>query len=342
MVAQLPEPRQRETLTWAVTNNLVWLLVALTPRLPEPLQREAIAGLQAVEDTNERVRALSRVAQQLPEELLRETLEAIQNLHEDSDRARSLIDLAPWLLPDTTLEQAVNLAQQLTDDYEWAEALATLLPRWAESGHPQEAFEVLEQMDWSQANLVGHQRSRRAQILAAILPKLSDNEREAALQDALRNIRNLSKYMFACAAVDLAQHLPEPIRKQLIAEAFRATVDNQSWEERADALQALAPHLPIALLADAATAASQLPDSPYLNQSPRAYALAALATRLATLAPFSLYPIWRAALSQLSRSPRSELLWDLPALCPVMTALGCANAPIELAQAITDVAQHWP
>jgi hypothetical protein len=342
LVAQLPQSRQRETLRWAITNDWVWLLADLTPRLPEPLQREAIEGLRALEDPFDRVWGLSRVAQQLPDELRPETLTAIQNLPEDY-RARFLFELAPWL-PDSALEEAVNLAQQLTDDNHWPEALPTLLPRWAESGHAQEALEVLEQMDWSPANFVGLQRSRRAQILAAIVPKLSESERESALEDALPNIRNLqSKSMFACAAADLAQHLAEPMRMQLIEEAFHATLDNQRWRERASALQALAPHLPQSLLADAAAAASQLPATRYLvNKNARAEALAALAIQLAKLPPILLYPIWRETLSRLSRSSRPDLLWDLKALLPILTGLGCANAPLAMAQAITAVAQRWP
>jgi len=342
IISQLPEWCQRATLEWAVANNFTGALVALMPRLPEPLQRDAVAALRAIKEPNERVGALSRVAAQLQEDLRRETLAAIQYLKEESKRAKALINLAPWL-PSSTLEEALNIAQQITDTYDRSEALCILLPRWADAGHSKEALEVLNQMDWSQANLIGHQRSLRANILAALLGKLPANEREAAQQEAVRNIRKLeSKYMFSCAAADLAPCLPESVTPNLTVEAFHATLDNQQWEERADALQALAPHLPVSLLADAVAAAAQLPDSHYLNKSPRAEALKAVARRLATLSASGLYPIWRGTLLQLSRSARPDLLWDLPALCPVMTALGCANAPVEIARAITETAHRWP
>jgi hypothetical protein len=342
-MGQLPSSHQQKALERAVTNKLTGVVVALLPGLPDPLQCDALVALQAITDPSERVLALSRVAAHLPDQLRLETLAAIESLEEDSGRDRALINLAPWV-PQSALQKAVNIAEGLDDPHDWAEAMAILLSRWAEAGHAEEALEVLDQMDWSQANLVGHQRSLRAQTLAAILPSLTTAKaRAVAVRDAAENLKKLeSKYMFTCAVANVARFLPEPERTGLIAEAFQATLDNQRWEERAEALKMLAPHLPVSLLVDAASAAAQLPGSPYLNRSPRADTLSALAERLATLDPARLYSIWSSMLTLLSRSARPDLLWDLPALCGVMNALGCANAPLVIAHAITEVARRWP
>jgi hypothetical protein len=343
MVAQFPDERQQNALSWAIENQIDWALVGFARRLPEPLALQAIAGMQTLGKPGARISGLCQVASQLPEDLLHEILAEIGNSEDDRARARLLQRLAPTL-NESMLEQAVGLAQKLRDYDDWVETLATLLPRWAELGHAQEALDVLAQMDWSAANLIGHQVSLRAQILGKILPNLAERDRAAALEEAIENIQKLDrKFMFAAAIASLAPQLLDSGNHQLVKDALTATMNNQDWEERAEALQLLAAGLPASLLPEAMKIASELPGTIYLYLSPRAVALTALVNRLlATLTPASLYPIWRDALSKVSKSARSDLLWDLPALCPLMAGLGCASAPIEMAEAITEAARRWP
>jgi hypothetical protein len=110
------------------------------------------------------------------------------------------------------------------------------------------------------------------------------------------------------------------------------------WESaRAQALAALAPHLPPNLLPQALAAAGEIE-----WESARAQALAALAPRLAELPRPALYPLWDKTLPVLARRTRPDLLADLQALVPVIHALGGEAAITETARAIQDVAHWWP
>jgi hypothetical protein len=119
--------------------------------------------------------------------------------------------------------------------------------------------------------------------------------------------------------------------------AARAITDE--WE-RAQALQALAPHLPANLLAEALTAARLL-----TAERERAQTLQALALHLAhTITTIAAYPIspWHTTMRVLAARGRPAFLRDLVALMPWLTAHASSEELKEIFVAIRDVARCWP
>ncbi len=103
-------------------------------------------------------------------------------------------------------------------------------------------------------------------------------------------------------------------------------------EQRADALAALAEHLPQELMGEALAAAREIGDTDNREQ-----ALAGLAPRLAQEERARLYPLWRETLRHLVGRTRTGLLSDLAALEPVIHRLGEPQAIAETFCAIQDV-----
>jgi hypothetical protein len=106
---------------------------------------------------------------------------------------------------------------------------------------------------------------------------------------------------------------------------------------RAEALQALADHLPGSLLAEAVKAARDID-----NERWRSVALRALASRLVQSPRVELYALWKEALPALASRRRQDLLGDLQALLPIMVQLGGPEASADIFRAIQDVGRWWP
>ncbi|MFN3374162.1 MAG: hypothetical protein ACK44M_11400, partial [Chloroflexus sp.] len=119
------------------------------------------------------------------------------------------------------------------------------------------------------------------------------------------------------------------------ALAAARAIKGEWW--RAEALGALAPHLPAGLLGEALAAARAIEDAEKCAE-----ALGALAPHLAELPRAQLYKSWAETLPILAQRRRRDLLADLRALTPVIAALGGEKAVAEAARAIADVGQWWP
>lgn len=94
---------------------------------------------------------------------------------------------------------------------------------------------------------------------------------------------------------------------------------------------------PPELLPEALSAAREI-----RNVGHRARAFSALAPRLAELPEAQAYPLWAETLPVLAARTRKDLLRDLGALVPLITALGGEQALAETARVIQDVARWWP
>ncbi|MGQ9927598.1 MAG: hypothetical protein ACUVS4_12110, partial [Chloroflexaceae bacterium] len=124
-----------------------------------------------------------------------------------------------------------------------------------------------------------------------------------------------------------------------LREALAAARAITDADDRAEALAALAPHLPPDLLREALAAARAITDA-----DDRAEALAALAPHLAAtpMADAAFLPTLRL----LAQRGRPALLGGLAALAPWLAAVAARAAqpaaPALLAQAIVDTARCWP
>jgi hypothetical protein len=56
----------------------------------------------------------------------------------------------------------------------------------------------------------------------------------------------------------------------------------------------------------------------------------------------NVYPLWQETLPILAARTRKDLLADLRALSPIITALGGAEVIVETFRAIQDVGRWWP
>jgi hypothetical protein len=136
------------------------------------------------------------------------------------------------------------------------------------------------------------------------------------------------------ALAALAPHLPEA----LLHDALQTARAIGSADYKARALVELAPHLPEALLHDALQQAARAIG----NESERSRAQSALAAQLDTNSLFSLYPLWAQALPILASRTRPDFLSDIRALLPVIVRLGGSQAATDIFLAIQDVGRWWP
>jgi hypothetical protein len=143
------------------------------------------------------------------------------------------------------------------------------------------------------------------------------------------------------ALAALAPHLGPTERDQALREALAAARAIGAEGARSEALAALAPHLGPTERDQAlreALAAARAIGAVW----DRSRALAALAPQLAELPPATLSPLWSRTLRRLATRTRRDLLMDLIALVPVLTALGGAEAVAETSRAIQDVGRWCP
>ena len=122
-----------------------------------------------------------------------------------------------------------------------------------------------------------------------------------------------------------------------LGEALEAAQAIGDEGAQVPALAGLAPHLTPALLPQALEAARAIG-----SEGARSQALAGLAPRLRELPPEILYRLWEETLRFLITHTRSDLLFDLEALAPVLMALGGGAAVAETIAAIQDVGRWWP
>jgi hypothetical protein len=78
------------------------------------------------------------------------------------------------------------------------------------------------------------------------------------------------------------------------------------------------------------------------DERARAEALTGLSPKLAAM-PFSaLYPFWQETLSFLAARIRRDVLSDLTALAPLLSALGGEEVIAQTVRAVQDVGRWWP
>jgi hypothetical protein len=130
----------------------------------------------------------------------------------------------------------------------------------------------------------------------------------------------------------LAPHL------MVLLEGKDSFETQEEWTGRRwDVLYVLAPYLSHDQLPDALDDALDL-----LSREPNWPVLASLAGPLATLPRDRLHPLWRQILHSLAALHRTEALFHLRSLGPLMTTLGEQAAAAKFARAIDDTGDWWP
>jgi hypothetical protein len=133
-------------------------------------------------------------------------------------------------------------------------------------------------------------------------PYLSDS----LLQKALAADRALEEKRYrAWALEELAPHLSEPLQTEALREALAAARATEDVYSRTSTLAGLIPHL------------EHLPSA-------------------------TLYPLWCETLHVRALRTRRDLLLDIQALSPVISALGGKEALAATAQAIIEIGKWFP
>jgi len=328
-------------------------LAGLTPHLPELAQTQVLAeGLVAarvIKDERYRAEALAGLAPYLPEPLWAQVLEeawaAARRIWDEGDRAWALARLVPHL-PELAqrqaLEEAWVAARVIKDERYRAWALAGLAPYLPELARGQVLAEGL-----AAARAIEGGR-HRAEVLAGLAPHLPESERVTVLVEALAAVQAIGDEDFRAEALaGLASYLPEPERVSVLKETPVTARAIESERRRLEMSAQLVSHLPESeqrqVLVEALVAARAME-----NRESRSKALVGLAQRLAALSDPDLALLWLEErdglnlLHFLARCQRQDLLTDLRALAPVISALGGAEAVVETFRAIQDVGRWWP
>jgi hypothetical protein len=353
----------------AVPGARALALGAIAPYLA-PVARftaldEALEAALAAAPGEVRVATLADLAPHLPAEdrpsLLSAALEAASTVAGDAAQAQALVRLVPHLSAEQ-LPDALACARMIRDPLDCAFVMGALLPRLASD----EAARVgQEALDLARALRPVHQRASalaaiapvlpaellegviaaalaiespydRMRVLAALLPRRPLQLRDKALATA-RLVPNRAQRVDALLEVVL--YLEQEERLSVLSEVLETARGIDDEYDRASALAHLAPHLGTH---DAARSRRQDALSLALDaclEMPQDERFADALARLAELAiallpPAQAYLLWRRAALALRGQPEADVLVALAALAPLITHLGAALAPDDIAGAL--------
>ena len=337
LLPHLPETERAQVLreTLAVTREIkakgeqAFALAGLIPHLPEAertqVLREALAAAWEIENGRQQALALAKLAPHLPELLLREALAAAWEIENEEREALA----AFW---------------EIENEERQALVLASLIPRLAELGCPEEALAAALKIRYP---------IERAEALRGLAPHLP----ELLLRDILATTREIvgeeqepEKWGRAKALARLVLRLAE-LGYPEEALAAAQEIEDEWWQ--AMTLAGLVPHLPEAeraqVLRETLAAAREIVDGGWWETSRTVsgstswvQVLAELAPHLAQLSLADLAPPWQETLTFLAIHIRRDLMAGVRSLAPVIAALGGEEAVTETFRAIQDVGRWWP
>lgn len=215
-----------------------------------------------------RCRVMAAVAPHLPdaqrEALTKDILIAARQIMKGDDRFEVLTALVP-LLPLPARKELVQEALEafskveIAPDYS-AQLLIAMLPHL--DGNLVE--EVL-----TAARAIQEPHSR-VEVLTAIIPLLPESQQAAILEEAMQATRSFAyylEYVQPSALAELARHMPEPRRAEVLAEALVAAQAIGDDFHRYNCIEHIAPYLPVELLTRALSTARSIHDEGHIALS---------------------------------------------------------------------------
>jgi hypothetical protein len=206
-------------------------LEAVAPRLSVAQLDQVMEMLRSIEDQKWQAQAVAVFAPYLPEpnqtQALQLMLVRAQQIAQESERAQALASLVPRL-PRSMLQQAIGMIQNIQRIYEQERVQVALAPRLVELGNPVDGLQLAQSIEYDEW---------REQALVALFPHLP----ESFMEQALKIVGELEYPQSRAQAISaLAPHLPESLLHQTLRIA------NTIGEEqaRANALVALLPRFP--------------------------------------------------------------------------------------------------
>ena len=291
----------------------VLALIELAPRLTEPLRERALeASLAAVSQIGEpevRYEATLRVAAAFsaPHVATPIARDAVtQRLrHEIGPRRRELVLKVAAFLPTDMVNEVRR--QRQSDDADSAAVVERIVKR-------------AETDSWQAS------------------PYFSAHD--AAINDLDLAVFSASSISAPKLRATALGHLA-PYLKLLLERDSGAYQSWDDWAEHAGkALEAVGPQLSHDQLPDAVTATIDLIRGQRLPWSDSV--LDSLSRPLAKLPHDQLHRHWQQILHALAPMPRSEALWQLRSLAPVITALGGQTAAREFLHTVRETGEWWP
>lgn len=249
-----------------ITSRRVQALAALAPHLPQSLKNEVLGQiLKAISAKNadNYVEVFESIAPHLSGDLLHEALDAIKVIENENWRAQALIALAPYL-SDDMLIKAMSGRWTYTSG-------ALFFPYLPESLKADVLPAILKFAYASEENA-----DERVKTLIELVPHITEPLRSDILREALKVAREFpdvptsTEMVSAVVAImhkkmneevvkeltinpgesramvltNVAQYLPEPLKKDVLHEALASAVRIGDEYRQVRAMAAIAPYLP--------------------------------------------------------------------------------------------------
>jgi hypothetical protein len=249
LIPYLPKRRREQLIDrafaaatrWARNHNEGHLLALLAPFLPERLLPEAVRSAVRISYDDERIEVLRALGPRLDALLLRDAMTGLQMIDDGSTRVLLLLDLCRLLPPrmrGRLLKATINVAAGCRNGYSRESSLARVIPMIAEL-RPTSAISLLD-------DLQRHQE--RADAVIGILPFVSGPQKARLIALALKETRAIDNdEAQSRRLVAIASYIGLRNRVELLREALRRS-EKLLGEARASVLAALAQGLPRSLI----------------------------------------------------------------------------------------------
>ena len=319
-----------------------WLIDVLAQTVAPELVPELFDLVLGSADVDVRTGGLAGLASRLPDAAIAQALAAISALPMPG-RLTGLAALAPRL-EDEALDAALRLAatreHEAADGPDAYRACAALALRLADADRFDDALGLLARIPAEEQSVPGVGGSLWAETVASTTRHLPDDQRAEMLLGTIQQFEFEPRWYEVIAT--LLSAVPRPASHECAARLLDAIAELQDDDRKAARLKLLAPSLSPPAAIEAFRLASGLRASAYLNVCPRAEALQALVPRLMESDASIWIPEWQRALRLSATRERGELLWDMPAFIPMLTALGGTESLIDAASAVATVVRWWP
>ncbi|MBD1898908.1 ATP-binding protein [Trichocoleus sp. DQ-A3] len=308
LASYLPNYLQQEALnTISIMEPLLQVeaLLQLIPTLPKLIQEQVcenvlnIAIANQPDANNQAMRTimfafevrdgyflkqtLLKLAPYLPTTLHGRALEAALSIDSKIEKVKTLIGLAPYLgcLGKDALQQALDMAESIADDYSRARMLAELLPLMS-----------------------GDKREQVLQKVLNAAEAIKDTELIQEIARQIKTFANVSSYLQVSEQEELWQKVLSTIQ----------TIPDE--ENRQEMLTRIIPHLPTSLLQQALEITLNIQNHEY-----RIQVLKKFIPYLKNLPAEQLHPVWSQTLRFSANRTRRDLLSDIGALIPIIPTL---------------------
>jgi hypothetical protein len=323
LIPYLPEYLKRETLSDALRTarsldmneaRRVYALIDIVPHLPEVQKPQILEEiLSAIQEFQALDLALRKEILYISESSKSKTLETARSLLQSSYypfeatmiHIKSMLPDLPEIQKNEVSAKIIQAAKSLpVTQRSLVSALTEMIPLVSESMKSEVIAKTLSIL--GEIQRTNYTSSVNISLIKKLIPHLKEPDKTQQIEKVLAETRAMQgdKKEQAVALAELARYLDEPLRSEVIREAFATAQKIDDTSERNSALR-------ISISA------------------------------LKELSSQALGTSWSQILRVLSNRKREELLRDMEALAPAISLLGGAEGVEKTMQAIEDVGRWW-